>query len=574
MRSTYAKRTDATGSQVLESTLPGPLLLKHPLLNKGTAFSGEEREALGLWGLLPSKVETLDEQVERAYAGLRACGSPISQYCFLRGLQDRQEVLFYALLARHIEELLPIIYTPTVGEAVESFSSLYAGPRGLVVTEESLPRLDAALEVLPQPEVELVVVTDAESILGIGDQGVGGLAISIGKLSLYTAAAGIDPARTLPVVLDVGTSRKALLEDPRYLGVRKPRLAGEAYQRVVDGFVDSLRRRFPHALLQWEDFSKQRAFDQLERHRDSLPSFNDDIQGTGAVVLAGLLAARRRTKRKLSEEVVLVHGAGAGGVGVARQVAAGMQEEGLTAEQARARIYLLDSKGLILEDRAELEPYKRPFAKPMSAVAGWKVAGPVPSLLETVRGGKVTVLLGLSGQKGAFDEPVVRQVAEHAKVPLVLALSNPTSNTEALPEDVLRWTGGRALVATGSPFPDVRLPSGDVRAVGQGNNAFIFPGLGLATLLSGARRVSDGMLLAASQALADFTSAERLAKGALYPRITDLREASLRVAVAVLKAAQRDGLARAEIPEQPEAWLKARMWRPEYLPVRRPERRS
>jgi malate dehydrogenase (oxaloacetate-decarboxylating) len=351
--------------------------------------------------------------------------------------------------------------------------------------------------------------------------------------------------------------------------VRRARMEGAEYDALVDAFVAALRKRFPNVLLQWEDFSKQKAFDVLERHRDTLPSFNGDVQGTGAVVLSGLLAAGKRTGRRLTEEVVLVHGAGAGGVGVARQVVRGMQREGMSVEEARRRVFLLDSKGLILADRKGLEPYKREFAHDPSRVAGWKMGGSVPSLLETVKAARVTVLLGLSGQRSAFGEEVVRAVGEHTPVPLVFALSNPTANTEVLPEDVLRWTEGRALVATGSPFPDVRL--GDaVRPVGQGNNAFIFPGLGQAVLLSRARRVTDEMLVAASVALADFLPAERLAQGALFPRMTSLRAASRTVALAVLRQAQKDGVCGRTLPEDLEGWLEQERWRPEFLPIRRP----
>jgi malate dehydrogenase (oxaloacetate-decarboxylating) len=347
----YEKRVDAEGRPFLQTALPGWMVARHPLLNKGTSFSLEERRALGLMGELPPRVETMEEQLQRAYEGFSTCATPLDKHVFLRGLQDRSEVLFYALLDRHIEEMMPVIYTPIVAQGVEQFSHLWRAPRGLVVSPDNVGELDAVLERLPVPDVQLVVATDSEGILGIGDQGYGGLAICIGKLSLYTAAAGIDPGVALPVVLDVGTNRKELLEDPLYLGVRRPRMEGAEYDALVDAFVSALSRRFPGALLQWEDFSKQRAFDVLERHRDRVPSFNDDIQGTGAVVLSGLLAAGKRTGQRLSSQAVVVHGAGAGGVGVARQVVRGMMLEGLTAEEARRRIFLLDSKGLILADR-------------------------------------------------------------------------------------------------------------------------------------------------------------------------------------------------------------------------------
>ncbi len=564
----YEKKQDAEGRPYLETELPGYLVARHPLLNKGTSFSPEERRALGLEGLLPPRVETLEEQLARVYANFQARPSAVEKHVYVRALQDSSEVLFYALIERHIEELMPVIYTPTVAQGVEQFSRLWRTPRGLVVTPENVGRLDALLAELPQPDVQLVVATDSEGILGIGDQGYGGLAICIGKLSLYTAAAGVDPGLTLPVVLDVGTGRKELLEDPLYLGVRRARMEGPEYDALVDAFVTALKRRFPNALLQWEDFSKQKAFDVLERHREALPSFNDDIQGTGAVVLAGLLAAGKRTGRRLSDEVVVVHGAGAGGVGVARQVVRGMQREGLSAEEARRRIFLIDSKGLILSDRKGLEPYKREFAQEPGRAAAWRLAGAIPSLLETVKEARVTVLLGLSGQRGAFGEDVVRAVAGHTPTPLVFALSNPTANTEVLPEDVLRWTEGRALVATGSPFPDVLLGN-TPRPVGQGNNAFIFPGLGQAVLLSRARRVTDGMLVAASVALAECLDPARLEQGALFPRMSSLRTANRSVALAVLRQAERDGVCGRKLPQDLEAWLEHERWKPEFLPIRR-----
>jgi malate dehydrogenase (oxaloacetate-decarboxylating) len=564
----YEKKLDTDGRPYLETSLPGLLLTRLPLLNKGTSFTLEERREFGLLGLLPTHVSSLEEQIERSYANFRGFRSDLEKHVFLRALQDRSEVLFYALLDKHIEEMMPIIYTPTVAQAVEQFSRIYRYPRGLVVNPENIEHIDALLENAPFPDVQLIVATDNEGILGIGDQGFGGLAICIGKLSLYTAAAGIDPAVTLPVELDVGTNRGDLLDDPLYLGVKRPRMEGQEYADFIHTFVTALKRRFPRVLVQWEDFSKQKAFDVLDRYRDELPSLNDDIQGTGAVVLAGLLAATRRSQTSLGQQLYLVHGAGAGGVGVARQIVRGLELEGMSTQQARERIFLIDSKGLILRDRKGLEPYKLEFAHEPSRVAGWKLQGSIPSLLETVRQGKVTVLLGLSGQRGAFDEPVVRAVAENTPYPVVFALSNPTANSEAVPADIYRWTEGKALVATGSPFADVEW-DGAPHPVGQGNNAFIFPGLGLGVLLSQARRVTDSMLTAASLALAEYTDAARLAQGALYPRMDRLRSASRRVALAVIRQAVKEGVATRQLPEDLEALLDREMWRPEFLPIRR-----
>jgi malate dehydrogenase (oxaloacetate-decarboxylating) len=564
----YDKKYDANGRPYLETNLPGLLLTRLPLLNKGTGFTPEEREEFGLLGLIPTHVSTLEEQVARNYANFTSFRTDLEKHVFLRALQDRSEVLFYALIDRHIEEMMPIIYTPTVAQAVEQFSRIYRYPRGLVVNTENIDRIDTLLENTPFPDVQLIVATDNEGILGIGDQGFGGLAICIGKLSLYTAAAGIDPAVTLPVELDVGTNRKDLLDDPLYLGVRHARLEGKAYDDFMERFVTALHRRFPQVLLQWEDFSKQKAFDVLDRYRDVLPSLNDDVQGTGAVVLAGLLAAQRGSQVNLKEQSYLVHGAGAGGVGVARQIARGLVLQGLTAQQARERIYLIDSKGLILKDRKGLEPYKLEFAHEPSRVAGWKLKNGIPSLLETVQHAKVTVLLGLSGQRGAFGEDVVRAVAANTPYPIVFALSNPTANSEAIPADIYRWTEGRALVATGSPFEDVTW-SGVAHPVGQGNNAFIFPGLGLGVLLSRSRRVTDDMLTQASLALSEFVDASRLAQGGLYPRMDKIRTASKQVALAVIRQAQKEGVASAKLPEDLEAYIESHMWRPEFLPIRK-----
>jgi len=565
----FRRATDEQGRPCIETDLPGALVPRVPLLNKGTAFPADERRLFGLDGMYPSHVATLEEQVARAEDNLRGFDRDIDKHVYLRVLQDRNEVLFYALLERDLEEILPLIYTPTVAEAVERFSRLHRQPRGLVISTETIDRVDELLANVPLPDVRLAVATDSEGILGIGDQGFGGMAICIGKLSLYTAGAGVDPAMTLPIELDVGTDRQDLLDDPLYLGVRHERLRGEAYDVFVERFVEAFRRRFPDALLQWEDFSKQRAFDLLARYRELLPSFNDDVQGTGAVVLAGLLAAARATRSSLADQVIAIHGAGAGGVGVARQIVAGLRRTGLSERDARDRVLVLDSRGLIVEGRGGLDAYKAEVAQPADRVAGWSIAGDAPSLLETVREAGVTTLIGLSGQPGAFDREIVEAVAANAAVPLVLPLSNPTRHSEATPEQVLDWTGGRALVATGSPFPDVHV-GGRRIVIGQGNNAFIFPGLGLGTLVAGARRVSDDMLSAAAEALADYVDAPRLEAGALYPRAAQLRSASRAVAAAVVEQARSEGLARADLGDDVGGAVRDAMWTPRYLPLRRP----
>ncbi len=563
----FHKRFDDQGKPYLATSLSGYLLTRLPLLNKSTAFSREERRELGLEGLVPPHTSTIEEQVERTYANYARFATALDKHIYLRVLQDRNEVLFYALLEQHLEEMLPIIYTPTVAEAVQKFSLIYRFPRGLVISTDNIDVVDRVLADAPIPDVRLVVATDSEGILGIGDQGFGGMAICIGKLSIYTAAAGIDPATTLPIELDVGTNRADLLDDPLYLGVRHERLIGPAYEDFIERFVTAFKRRFPNALLQWEDFSKQKAVDVMNRYRDALPSFNDDIQGTGAVVLAGLLAAARKTHRPMTDETFVVHGAGAGGIGVARQILVGLQRQGLSRAEAMGHVLMVDSKGLILSDRRDLEPYKRELAQDPSRVAGWQFAGTVPTLLETVVNAKATGLIGLSGQAGAFDETVVKAVMANSPTPIVFPLSNPTVNGEAVPEDLYAWTGGHAIVATGSPFPNVE-HEGHSYAVGQGNNAFIFPGLGLGALVAGASKVTDNMFTAAAEALSEYTDPARLMEGAIYPRINKLGRASKQVAVAVLKQALEDGVARNETDDPLKAVDDA-MWEPRYLPIRR-----
>ncbi len=563
----FEKRIDDRGRPYLATHLTGYLLTRLPLLNKSTGFSREERRELGLEGLLPPHTSSLEEQVRRTYANYSGFTTPLDKHVYLRVLQDRNEVLFYALLEEHLEEMLPIIYTPTVAEAVQKFSLIYRFPRGLVVSTDNIDRIDEVLADAPVPDVRLVVATDSEGILGIGDQGFGGMAICIGKLSLYTAAAGIDPATTLPVELDVGTNRADLLDDPLYLGVRHERLTGTEYADFIERFVTAFRKRFPQALLQWEDFSKQKAVDVMNRYRDVLPSFNDDIQGTGAVVLAGLLAAAKKTHRPMTDETYVVHGAGAGGVGVARQIVVGLQRQGLSRAEAIARVLMIDSAGLVTLDRPGLEEYKRELAQDPARTAGWEVAGKVPSLLETVTNSRATGVIGLSGQAGAFDETVVKAVLANSPAPIVFPLSNPTVNSEAVPEDVYAWTDGRAIVATGSPFPNVE-HGGRSHIVGQGNNAFIFPGVGLGAMVARAGKVTDNMLTAAAEALADYTDPVRLMEGAVYPSIKTLGRASKHVATAVASQAVKDGVARRELADPAEAVAEA-VWEPRYLPIRR-----
>ncbi|WP_347241298.1 NAD-dependent malic enzyme [Thermus sp.] len=565
----YDVKRDGRGERYLEPYVSGFLLLRLPLLNKGTAFTEEERRALGLEGLLPPHVNTLEEQKERVYRRYRLIQSPLEKHIYLRHLQDRNEVLFYALLVDHLEEMLPILYTPTVGEAVREFSHIYRYPRGFTASTRNIDRVEEALQNVPLEEVRLIVATDSSAILGIGDQGYGGMAISIGKLTLYTAVGGVGPDKTLPVELDVGTDREDLLRDPLYLGVRHKRLKGEAYFRFLDRFVEAVRRRYPKALIQWEDFSKEAAFQVLERYRKVVPSFNDDIQGTGAVALSGILSACRLKGERLSEQVVVVYGAGAGGIGVAWALVEGMKREGLSEEEAKARVLVLDSKGLLVEGRP-MEDYKKPYAQKPGRLEGWRFAGGVPNLLETIANARATVLLGLSGQAGSFNEPVARAMLENTPRPVIFPLSNPTSASEALPDDLVYWTEGKVLVAAGSPFPPVGFKGGTI-PVGQGNNAFIFPGLGLGAVLARAREVTDGMVLEAAYALYDYTA--RHFPDLLYPPVARLREVSPYVAARVMQKALEEGVAEEKRVQGLSLeglldFLRSRFWEPRYLPYR------
>lgn len=556
---------DARGELRMRVHLEGPALLRMPLLNKGTSFSDEERVALGLDGLLPPHQQTLEQQMGRTYAAFQREPTPLAKYSNLRALQERNEILFYALLERHLAEMLPIIYTPTVGDAVKKASTLYQAARGLSLSPINIGRAEKAAANCILDDVRIIVATDSSAILGIGNQGWGGLAISIGKLALYTAGGGVSPYRSMPVGLDVGTDRQDLLDSPTYLGVRQRRLRGEEYLAFLDRFVDAVRARWPRAVLQWEDLSKDTAFEVLERYRDVLPSFNDDIQGTGAVALAGLLGACALRGRRLRDEIVVIHGAGAGGAGVAMAIEKGMIREGLSPAEAKSQVLVLDSRGLLVDGR-EMESYKKALAQPASRVAGWG-AGPF-QLLETIQHARATALLGLSGQPGSFTEPMVRALGHNVERPVVFPLSNPTSSCEAAPADLLAWSGGRALVATGSPFDPVRVDGRDV-PIGQGNNAFIFPGLGFGAILAEASKITDGMVLASADALADYVAERHLATGSIYPPVDEMREVSQRVATRVMQQAFDDGVARTTKTTRARAadHVRAKAWRPRYLPL-------
>lgn len=560
-------RVDAQGNRYMAVAIKGMTLLRFPPANKGTAFTLEERIELDLDGLLPPLVTTLDQQVERLYFSYQKQGDDISKYQFLRAIQDRSAVLFYALLEKHLEEMIPIVYTPTIGLAVQQFSSLYRTARGLTLSPQNIERATTIMQRYPLLDVRMIVVTDASAILGIGDQGMGGLSICIGKLSLYTVGGGLSPFQSLPINLDVGTNREELLDDPHYLGIRQRRLDREAYFKLVDQFVRSVREVWPKAIIQWEDFTKDVAFDVLQRYQNQVPCFNDDIQGTGAMVLAGLLAACDRKQQSLADQKIVIVGAGAGGIGVASIIRAGMLDAGLSEDAIQQRLFVIDIHGLVVEQEG-LEFYKQPFAQPHSLFADWSIKTETPDLQECIDHLQPNVLIGLSGCAGLFGETVIRTMSSHHEQPIIFPLSNPNTHCEITPQDLINWSQGRAIMAFGSPFPDVHY-EGHKIPVRQGNNAFIFPGLGLAAVIGECHRITDGMVLESAYALADYIKHHVKDEG-IYPPIADIRDVSLAVATRVLAKALGEGsAARNDLKNiQLAKYVEANIWKAEYLPCR------
>ena len=551
----------------LSTSLRGGALLENPLLNKGNAFSETERRDLGLIGLLPPHVETLDEQVERAYAALGQETSDLAKHIYLRGLQDTNETLFYALVHAHLPEIMPLIYTPVVGAACQRFSEIYRRPRGLFVSYPEQSSIVAALDNSVVQDVEVIVVTDGERILGLGDQGAGGMGIPIGKLSLYTACGGIDPATTLPVLLDVGTNNQERLEDPRYIGWRHERVTGQAYYDFVDTFVQAVKHKWPHVLLQFEDFAQIHASPLLERYRDELCTFNDDIQGTAAVTLGTVLAATKATGSTMREQTIAFLGAGSAGCGIAEQMIRAMMKEGLSEAEARSRFYMVDRHGLLHDEMEDLLPFQRRLVQPRDRVAGW-ASNPSEgiSLLDVAKHARLTVLVGVSGQPGLFTEEIVRTMAAGAKRPIIFPLSNPTDRIEATPSDLLAWTEGRALIATGSPFDPVSY-GGRSYPIAQCNNSYVFPGMGLGILACGARRVSDDMFMVASEALAACAPVREDEHASLLPPLDRVREAAQTIAFAVAMQASREGLAEKMSPAALHDRIEARFWLPAYRSI-------
>jgi malic enzyme len=547
----------------LRVTRRGAALLADPLLNKDTAFGEMERDLFELRGLLPPHVATIDEQVALELEHVRRKSDDLEQYIGLAALHDRNETLFYRLLVENIEEFMPVVYTPTVGRACQEFSHILRRPRGLWITPADIGRMEGMLAAAGD-DVRLIVVTDNERILGLGDQGAGGMAIPVGKLALYSAAAGIYPARTLAVSLDVGTDRDDLLADPLYLGYREHRLRGEAYDEVLQAFVEAVRAVFPLAIVQWEDFKQHNAIRILSRFRHRLPSFNDDIQGTAAVVLGGLLAARR-DDGGLARDRFLFLGAGAAAQGIAELLQHELQREGLDPRASRDAIVMMDSHGLVHAERTDLDADKLPFAVDPERTAGWGL-GPDGLVDPSAVAGacRATVLIGTTGRADAFGAALVRAIAANHPRPIVLPLSNPRSRAEASPEEVLGWSEGRAIVATGSPFPPVERATGTT-VVGQANNVFVFPGIGLGAIVAEVREVTAELFLVAAAELAGLVSAERLATGAIYPRVADLRAVTRSIAIAVVRRARDTGYGRQYRDEEIEPAIDRAIWWPEYL---------
>ena len=545
-------------------SLTGRALLENPLLNKGSAFNEEERREFGLIGLLPPHVSTVQEQLTRTYESYKNKTTDLERYIYLVSLQDRNETLFYRLLQEHIREMMPIIYTPVVGEGCKQYSHIYRRPRGLYVDYAHRSEIAAVLSSAPNESVDVIVVTDGERILGLGDLGVGGMGIPVGKLALYTLCAGISPARTLPIILDLGTDNEELLRDPLYLGLRHERIRGQQYDDFIEAFVQAVIEKFPNVLLQWEDFSKNNATRLLERYRDRLCTFNDDIQGTGAVTLAGLLSAMDVIGSRISKQQIVILGAGSSATGISDQIVSAMMSEGLTIQEARSSIWLIDSHGLVHSGRLGLESLKQRYAQDIGRVSGWHLSDPDwVTLIDVIRNAKPSILIGSSAQTGAFTEEIVREMAKNIERPVIFPLSNPTSKSEAAPLDLINWTDGRALVATGSPFPPVIFDKRMID-IGQCNNAFVFPGVGLGVKASGARRVTNEMFVAAARALAEFSPALHEEAASLYPALENVRRVSRCVALAVSAEAVRLGLAESTGRDELKRRVEATMWSPRY----------
>ncbi len=559
---------EANNMATQTTTLTGNTLLENPLLNKGTAFSEAERIELGLLGLLPPHIESLDDQTERAYQAFLIFETDLEKHIYLRALQDNNETLFYRLLHDHLPEMMPIIYTPVVGAACQQFSEIYRRPRGLFIAYPERNNIDEMLENAPGGDIKVIVVTDGERILGLGDQGTGGMGIPIGKLSLYTGCGGIEPDITLPITLDVGTNNQERLNDPRYIGWRHERIVGDDYYEFVDLFIQAVKRKWPQVLLQFEDFAQPHARPLLEKYRDQLCTFNDDIQGTAAVTVGSMLAAVKSEGARLCDQNVVFLGAGSAGSGIAEQLIAAMIKEGASEDQARNHIFMVDKDGLLHDENEKLLPFQKKLAQSYARVKTWSDA-PSKSidLLQVVKQAKPTILVGVSGQPGLFTEEIIRMMAAGTDRPMIFPLSNPTARIEAVPADLIQWTDGRALVATGSPFDPVEY-NGKSYPIAQCNNSYIFPGMGLGILAVNATRVTDAMFMAAADALASCSPAISNPQASLLPALDNIRKVSKEIALAVALQAQTDGVAEPISTEELRGNIDDTFWQPCYKTIR------
>jgi len=560
--------SDQSHNHPLYIPYSGPALLTTPLLNKGSAFTAEERASFNLTGLLPPRYETIEEQAARCYRQYLSFDTNINKHIYLRAIQDKNETLFYRLVQDHLEEMMPIIYTPTVGEACERFSDIYRSSRGLFIAYEEREHMDDILHNATKRNVKVIVVTDGERILGLGDQGIGGMGIPIGKLTLYTVCGGISPAYTLPITLDVGTNNPKLLNDPMYMGARHPRISPEEYSAFVDCFIQAVKRRWPKAMIQFEDFAQPNAMPLLRRYRNEICCFNDDIQGTAAVTVGTLMAACRCKGERLSDQRVVFVGAGSAGCGIAEQIIRQMCSEGISEPQARSQIYMVDRLGLLTDDMDGLRDFQQMLCQPRSALRDWQFEGAFPSLLDVVRNCKPGVLIGVSGQPGLFTEEVVRTMNRTCSRPIIFPLSNPIKQIEAFPQQIIEWTDGDALIATGSPFAPVTY-KGHTHRIAQCNNSYIFPGIGLGVVAANIRAITDEMLMLASSVLAEESPRARTGIGDLLPPLTAVAELSKKIAFGIGKVAQQQGLALEMSDELLREKVDRAFWKPEYRHYKR-----
>ncbi|MFC3122956.1 NAD-dependent malic enzyme [Agaribacter flavus] len=546
----------------------GPALLETPLLNKGSAFTERERKSFNLLGLLPPRYETIEEQVERAYKQYSSFSEPLNKHIYLRAIQDNNETLFYRLLQAHIEEMMPIIYTPTVGEACERFSDIYRSSRGLFISYEERHMMQDILRNATKSKVKVIVVTDGERILGLGDQGIGGMGIPIGKLSLYTACGGISPAYTLPVMLDVGTNNQKLLSDPMYMGARHERINQEQYDEFLDIFIREAKKRWPGVMIQFEDFAQPNAMPLLAKYRDKVCCFNDDIQGTAAVTLGTILAACKARGDKLSALNVAFVGAGSAGCGIAEMLIQQMVKEGLSDSAARKRVFMVDRCGLVTDDMQDLRDFQAALAQVKGELSAWQYEGDYPALMDVINNAKPDILIGVSGQSGIFTEQVIKGMQTHCAQPIIFPLSNPSRQVEARPEQVIQWTNGNVVIATGSPFKDVEY-QGQAYPIAQCNNSYIFPGIGLGVLAVKAKRITNEMLMAASNALADASPMANGESKHLLPPLTDIMSLSKSIAFEVAKVAMQQGYALTVADDVLKRRIDKNFWQPEYRAYKR-----